>query len=530
MNIKKILVTILCAAFVLSGCNKSQEPMPEDSSQSISSSSSESSKPESSSSESAQPEPNESSLSDPNESLSDPTESSQPVEESSEASSEAPVASEASVSETQAEPQSTAGIWAPVKISDTYDLYFLDGSQLAYGFIDSRLFTAEDVPLHPIVIALNKISDLKETEAKAASEIRATLLLIRESYEKNQITVYDNAIRIDDKTYTADEQLCKELISLKNEAAAQSGEYSFHAQWLVWMNPNRVTAIECIDENGKTFTVPQDIVSHVATEPAHMTVSQGESYSPETIDTIKGFKTVLTFDSGIKYTIVISGEDLYVHSSDMNFLCKYKASRSVDSFIEAMKMAKDGNINIMTAKPVIYLYPDKIQDVSVKVNFNGIIDYTYPEYNGGWNVTASPDGTIFNKADGTTHYYLFWDGAANFRNWDLSEGFVITGSEVESFFKDVLPKLGLIDKEYNDFITYWTPILSKNPYNLISFSTAEYEAVAPLEISPAPDYVLRVHMIYKALDEPVSVKEQELPVPSDRTGFTVVEWGGTVAD
>ena len=38
--------------------------------------------------------------------------------------------------------------------------------------------------------------------------------------------------------------------------------------------------------------------------------------------------------------------------------------------------------------------------------------------------------------------------------------------------------------------------------------------------------MLRVFMAYKALDEPVEVTEQELPV-LNRDGFTVVEWGGT---
>ena len=48
----------------------------------------------------------------------------------------------------------------------------------------------------------------------------------------------------------------------------------------------------------------------------------------------------------------------------------------------------------------------------------------------------------------------------------------------------------------------------------------------PLEISSDPDSVIRVIMTFKGLDAPINVKEQKL-TPAERTGFTVVEWGGT---
>ena len=48
----------------------------------------------------------------------------------------------------------------------------------------------------------------------------------------------------------------------------------------------------------------------------------------------------------------------------------------------------------------------------------------------------------------------------------------------------------------------------------------------PLYINPKPDTVIRILMEFKALDEPIDVVEQKLETPT-RTGFTVVEWGGT---
>ena len=49
--------------------------------------------------------------------------------------------------------------------------------------------------------------------------------------------------------------------------------------------------------------------------------------------------------------------------------------------------------------------------------------------------------------------------------------------------------------------------------------------MASLDISPAPDSILRVFMAYQPLDEPIEMEPQQLE-PFIRTGFTVVEWGG----
>ena len=87
--------------------------------------------------------------------------------------------------------------------------------------------------------------------------------------------------------------------------------------------------------------------------------------------------------------------------------------------------------------------------------------------------------------------------------------------------------LGLTEKEAEEFIIYWLPILESNRYNYIRFADAdEIEKNMPLKISERPDTVIRVLMTFKGLDEPVQVEEQKL-TPAERSGFTVVEWGGT---
>ena len=177
------------------------------------------------------------------------------------------------------------------------------------------------------------------------------------------------------------------------------------------------------------------------------------------------------------------------------------------------------------AKPVIYLYPEKEMQVSVKLDFNGQLTSVYPEYNDGWNVIAKPDGTIINLESGREHYCLFWEGDTD-TEYDMSRGFVVSGEETEAFLEDALEKLGLTSREANEFIIYWLPKMEGNEYNLISFQGEQYTQDAKLTVFPEPDSIIRVYMTWKALDTFVEVEPQML-VGIDRVGFTLVEWGGS---
>lgn len=176
------------------------------------------------------------------------------------------------------------------------------------------------------------------------------------------------------------------------------------------------------------------------------------------------------------------------------------------------------------AKPVIYLYPEEETQVTVKLDFDGRLTTTYPAYNDGWRVNAEPDGTLTDPDTGREYYCLFWEGVGR-TVYDMSEGFVVPGEDTEAFLETALSQLGLTDREANEFIIYWLPQMEGNAYNLISFQQEAYTASAELEITPEPDTVLRVFMAWKPLEEAVDIPSQELEY-TERTGFTVVEWGG----
>lgn len=175
-------------------------------------------------------------------------------------------------------------------------------------------------------------------------------------------------------------------------------------------------------------------------------------------------------------------------------------------------------------KPVIYLYPEEETEISVKLDLNGKLTCTYPEYKDGWKVTAAPDG-ILTDANGQTYNYLYWEGET-YTNYDLSKGFCVKGKDTAKFLEDALAKLGLNRREANEFIVYWLPLMQNNLYNVISFQTDIYTDAAKLNINPSPDTLIRVFMTWQSADKYVDLPEQQLSAP-ERNGFTVVEWGGT---
>ena len=183
--------------------------------------------------------------------------------------------------------------------------------------------------------------------------------------------------------------------------------------------------------------------------------------------------------------------------------------------------------SLVAAKPVIYLYPEEETDVHVELELTEAnLSTTYPKYNNGWDVTASPDGSLLNKADGTHHKYLFWDAVNCRTRFDFSEGFCVAGSDTESFLKEKLTYMGLTEEEMNEFIVYWLPLMEHNKYNLISFQSDAYTDSAKLDITPAPDSMLRIFMTYVPLEEAAEIQPQQLDT-FERKGFTVVEWGGS---
>lgn len=185
------------------------------------------------------------------------------------------------------------------------------------------------------------------------------------------------------------------------------------------------------------------------------------------------------------------------------------------------------------AKPVVYLYPTKPSSISLKVEAPGTVVASDPNYPpGGWNnIFAHPDGTLLYN--GKKYNELFYETSITKTINMPEDGIIIPMRELKNTLKQATAKLGLIPKEQEEFLAYWIPVLENlhSPYIFFSVLTPEVkESVDHLVISPEPDTRIEIIAYFKPLQEPVSIRPLHLPVvPPVRSGFTEVEWGGTLA-
>jgi len=181
-------------------------------------------------------------------------------------------------------------------------------------------------------------------------------------------------------------------------------------------------------------------------------------------------------------------------------------------------------------KPVIYFYPENEMAVDAQLNFNGNLSFTYPKINAdnGWNFIARKNGDILMGEN--TYKYLFWEGKSSFpieNITNLHEGFIVRSDTLVNFLESSLKQLSLNNQEIQDFITYWVPKMMTNEINYVKFlSDDEYNSIADLKVFPIPDCMNRVFMLYGKAAANLTITKQILPHKS-RTGFTVIEWGGT---
>ena len=178
----------------------------------------------------------------------------------------------------------------------------------------------------------------------------------------------------------------------------------------------------------------------------------------------------------------------------------------------------------ISKKPVLYLYPTQSANVVVKFEHPEYLTTTYPKYINSWNVSADTNGNLHDE-NGKYYYALYWEEKNNIKP-DFKEGFYVEKDDAIEFLEEKLSIIGLNDRERNEFIMYWLPILESNKKSLVYFELTESkEKYNKLIIDPKPDSLLRITMHVKKVNRKINVKEQELPT-FNRVGFVAVEWGG----
>ncbi len=176
-------------------------------------------------------------------------------------------------------------------------------------------------------------------------------------------------------------------------------------------------------------------------------------------------------------------------------------------------------------KPIIYFYPEEEMDLSVTFVNEEMLTTTYPKYDGGWNIHLEEDGTITLPGSDREYYGLYYESVPNYE-CTFDEGFYVTGENAASFLEEKMDYMGFTNRETDEFIMYWLPILERNEQSLVYFEeTLERNEESPLVFSTEPDTLIRTMIHIKKVDAATTIKEQVL-THCERNGFTVTEWGG----
>jgi len=233
-------------------------------------------------------------------------------------------------------------------------------------------------------------------------------------------------------------------------------------------------------------------------------------------------KYLLKVKSG-KYKFQFFYNENHYEISTDSITCKKGCRTNVDVYFNIALN------EVLMKKPVIYIYSPDTINVNVKLNTKEKPSFLYPQYNEGWEIKATPNGDLI--ADKAIYPYLFWEGNIPLEASDINtnEGFLVSKENTISFFEEKLSKMGLTQKEETDFITFWCPQMIEHNNTFVHFIfNNEIDKYAELDITPKPQNVFRVYMVWTPIDEITFnqvFKEQTIPNVK-RNGLTVIEWGG----
>ena len=182
----------------------------------------------------------------------------------------------------------------------------------------------------------------------------------------------------------------------------------------------------------------------------------------------------------------------------------------------------DDTSYVVPLRPNIYIYPNEEIRLIVKVDFpsGGKVIESIPQYKDFWDITVDQNGKINDTYD-----YLFYECEMP----NLTQkvyGWIIEKSELEEFFINNMTQSGFNQKETNDFIEYWIPMLTESKYYEIYpqyKSTLDKMVVIKYSVEPKSFY--RLFYVIKGRDD----DQLELLNPSiekaKREKYFAVEWG-----
>ncbi|VDB95549.1 unnamed protein product [Peniophora sp. CBMAI 1063] len=252
---------------------------------------------------------------------------------------------------------------------------------------------------------------------------------------------------------------------------------------------------------------------------------------------------------------------------------------------------KDGDsvayrLRMLGGKPVIYLQPPSAGsavDATVRLSLSEswslsalypirpgstYVDSSYGQET-SWAVRADSNGMLYDKATESEVSYLYWEARTNLpppltpptspsltpsavafdpsrAEVSASDSVLLPVDKIPGYLDRVLAALSLHTEARTSFITYWLPSMLKHAHVALRFvPQSDYEHAARLTVTPAPDIVTRVFMLFRGVeegemanwtaavdraDEDVEfwkgVVGVDVALAQDASLFRVLEWGG----
>ena len=313
----------------------------------------------------------------------------------------------------------------------------------------------------------------------------------------------------------------KEYFYDKNTSKYTKGK-NIYGVWEVILKNKKINNLEALN---KTYPFDKSLKNEILISGTVYNF-QSKPMSNVTISNLDKREAYKTNSKG-EYILKATKNDLLLFYSE-----GYQSKKIIVEDETEIDVFLDKNISLgseMIKKPVIYLYPTEKKDIKLTLDFKGKLQTTFPEYINIWDVTAYPNGQIFDKKSQRFYSSLFWDGMLDFpkEHYNYQTGFIIPKNKLTSFLIEKLEFIGLNTSETNDFIQYWLPVLEKNKWNFIHFYVnSEYEMISKNTIDPKPETSIRLFMEFYGVEKSINIPEQKL-VKTERKGFTLVEWGGS---
>ncbi|EDR27347.1 ubiquitin, putative [Entamoeba dispar SAW760] len=271
--------------------------------------------------------------------------------------------------------------------------------------------------------------------------------------------------------------------------------------------------------------------------------------------TIKNFSEKIFYIKALRMFTIFQVKSLLepisgVSSADQRLICSGKQLEDKSTLLDYGITDKSIIYLVLRqrgGKPVILLYDDKKkinEAVSVNIKFNEAMDIgaTYPEIKTikesekikeyEWKGTYNSDGENNCKitVDGKEVEYLFWEGICLKESEFKGQQIGISQQHFEEELDELLERLGLNERERNDFIVYWITKLGKRKYHLVTICDSKFDKeVASLTVSGF-EQTHRVMLKFEetkdlcGLEGVKSVTKRQRP-----TGKYVIEWGAILA-